>query len=452
MTEPTTTIVDAEVDGRVVDVRVVGDRIDAVGPALPTAGTRVVRAGGAAVVPGLHDHHIHLLALAARRRSIDLGPVDDAAGFDAALRGAADHGDGWLRVVGYDERHGPLDAARLDRLAPGRAVRVQHRTGAAWMLSSTARGAVAGAPVHGWWHRPDETTRRSWSDESTPDLAATSRELARHGVTGVTDATPFEQLDGFATLAAARAAGDLAQRVMVTGGPALAPVATPAGLERGPVKVVVGDHSLPDPDELASTLAAAHRAGRPVAVHCVTRVALVLALIAWDAAGSIDGDRIEHGAVIPAELMATIAGLGLVVVTQPAFVRTRGDMYLDRVDPDDRPHLYRCGTLIEAGVGVGMSTDAPYGPADPWVAIAAAADRCTASGAVLGEAERVSARRALDGFLSDPDAPGGPPRRVAPGAPADLCLLDAPLDQVLDDPSSRHVVATWIAGTPHPVL
>jgi hypothetical protein len=32
------------------------------------------------------------------------------------------------------------------------------------------------------------------------------------------------------------------------------------------------------------------------------------------------------------------------------------------------------------------------------------------------------------------------------GAPADLCLLDAPLSQVLEDPASTHVAATVHAG------
>jgi hypothetical protein len=33
------------------------------------------------------------------------------------------------------------------------------------------------------------------------------------------------------------------------------------------------------------------------------------------------------------------------------------------------------------------------------------------------------------------------------GEPADLVVLDGPLSQVLEDPSSRHVVATIIGGT-----
>jgi predicted amidohydrolase YtcJ len=134
-----------------------------------------------------------------------------------------------------------------------------------------------------------------------------------------------------------------------------------------------------------------------------------------------------------------MAVLDLTVVTQPAFVAARGDRYLAEVDPDDQPHLYPCASLLAAGVEVGGSTDAPFGPDDPWVAINAAMDRRTRMGAVLGADERVPARRALELFLSAPSRPGGPPRRVEPGAYADLCLLDAPLDAVLSAPTARRV-------------
>ena len=117
------------------------------------------------------------------------------------------------------------------------------------------------------------------------------------------------------------------------------------------------------------------------------------------------------------------------------------------VDVDDQPWLYPCRSLIDAGVPVGGSTDAPYTDPDPWRAIAAAATRRTPSGAVLGAGEVVTARRALDLFRSDPRSPGGAPRRVAPGAPADLCLLATPLEVALADPASAEVAATIRGGT-----
>lgn len=451
-----TTITRAEVDGAVVDVRLEGDRVVAVEADLPFRGTAVVDAGGAALLPGLWDHHLHLLALAAARTSVDLGGVADAAGADRALRTAAGGPDrrpgAWLRVVGWDDRHGAPTPARLDRAVPERPVRVQHRSGAAWALSSSGLAAV-GRSIDdldgaGWLHRVDDALAARWRDGCPPPLAPVGSRLAAVGVTGATDATPSTDLGAFDLLADARAAGELPQRVVVTGGPALAEQVPPEGLGRGPVKVVVTDHDLPSVDDLAAALARAHAAGRPAAVHCVTRVALVLALAAWEAAGAMAGDRIEHASVLPVELVPAVAALGLTVVTQPGFVRARGDAYLAEVDADDVPHLYRCGSLPAAGIPVGGSTDAPFGPDDPWLAIAAAVDRRTDGGQVLGGDEAMPAAGALALFLTAPDDPGGTLRRVTPGAPADLCLLDRPLAAALADPSSDHVRATWIAGQP----
>jgi predicted amidohydrolase YtcJ len=181
-------------------------------------------------------------------------------------------------------------------------------------------------------------------------------------------------------------------------------------------------------------------------VHCVTRAALVLALVAWAEVGSVAGDRIEHGAVIPVELFEEISAFGLTVVTQPGFVHERGDRYLEEVEPDDRPHLYRCGSLLATGIAVAGSTDAPFGPADPWLAMRTAIDRTTAAGRPLGHGEAVAPRVALASFLAPLATPGGPSRTVRVGAPGDLVLLDRSLDAALGEPSASHVRATWIGG------
>ena len=155
----------------------------------------------------------------------------------------------------------------------------------------------------------------------------------------------------------------------------------------------------------------------------------------------IPGDRLEHGAVLPIGAVQRLAELGVTVVTQPNFVHERGDEYLTDI-PHDRDELWRCASLAAAGIPIAGGTDAPFGHPDPWRAIAAAIDRTTRNGRPLGPDERLHPRAALDLFLGPADRPGGPPRRVAQGQPAMLCVLDRPLARVLDDPNSDHVVAT----------
>jgi predicted amidohydrolase YtcJ len=141
-----------------------------------------------------------------------------------------------------------------------------------------------------------------------------------------------------------------------------------------------------------------------------------------------------------------VAELGVAVVTQPSLVELRGDHYLDDVEAADRPFLWPYRSLLAAGVKVGCSSDAPYGDPDPWAGLRAARDRRAASGRVVGAGEQVDASTALAGYLSAAARPGGPPRALAPGVPADLVVLDTPLPTMLADPDARHVRATFVAG------
>lgn len=456
---------DVEVDGRRVDVRVAGGTITELERGLAAApAERVVDADGAALIPGLHDHHAHLLASAAAERSVDLSTaaVRDAEGFAAALWDAdrALSPGRWLRAVAYHESlAGDLDRGSIDAVVPDRPARIQHRSGARWTLNSAGVRALgletvdrqgierdaSGEPT-GRLHRADSWLRDLLPDLGAPDLAGLGRRLASRGVTGVTDATPYDGLADLDAIARARAGGHLAQRVVVMGGPALTAAEFPRGLERGPVKLVIDDAEYPGLDELEARIRDAHAHGRNVAVHCVTRAALALAVAAWSGVGTRPGDRVEHASVAPPDLRAALAALGLTVVTQPMFVAERGDEYLADVDPDDVGYLYPLRSLLDAGVRVAGSSDAPYGDADPWKAMVAATTRTTARGAVVGPEERISPARALRLFLPDLCTPGGPPRAVATGHRADLCLLDCPLDTALASCDSGHVRMTVCDG------
>jgi len=444
-----------------LDVRVTGDEVAEVGAGLGREpGEEVVDARGGAIVPALWDHHVHLRAMAAARTSVEVGPpaVRNRDELASALRRAAAAAppDGWVRAVGYHESvAGPLDRWALDRLVPDRPLRAQHRSGALWVLNSAAVAATgaADAPEVGVERDADGVpTGRLWRldrwlasalPRRALDLAGVSADLARLGVAGVTDADPHRTQADVDLLADAAARGDLRLRVMVM---------SAAGLQldhrrrvvAGPRKLLLDDTSLLPHDELVAWLAAAHGAGEPVAVHCVTRLQLVATLAALDDAGGRPGDRIEHGSVVPAELRPLLRDLGLTVVTQPNFVAERGDRYLAEVDADDQPFLYPCASLRAAGVPVAAGTDAPFGRPDPWAAMRAATTRRTATGLPLLPAERVDAATALALFQGHPAAPATP-RRVTPGQPADLCVLDRPLADALLA-LTPEVVAMTLAG------
>lgn len=134
---------DVEVEGcGRVDVRVRDGRIVELGRHL---GGRVgIHGRGGALLPGLHDHHVHLASLAAEQASVRVGP-QDVTGLDQlaeALR-AGPPGE-WVRAVGYHESvAGELDRATLDRLVADRPVRVQHRSGELWVWNGPRSGPRA---------------------------------------------------------------------------------------------------------------------------------------------------------------------------------------------------------------------------------------------------------------------------------------------------------------------
>lgn len=409
-----------------------------------------------------------------------VGPpeVTDLAGLAEALGRARRTADaGWIRAVGYHESvAGDLEREVLDRLVPDRPLRVQHRSGVLWVLNSPALEIVGADSEYGQGIERDSRGRptgRLWrmdawlsartvalpERELTDRLGELSREAAALGVTGWTDATPERSDADTRLLAASASDGVVCQRLHLmvradadSAGPDVAGPAAgggPAGCDRvsaGAVKVILDDFDLPAIGSLSRTFRCAHRGGRPVAVHCVTRTQLVLALVALEEAGGPFGhDRIEHGAVIPFEIIPQLKRLGVTVVTQPNFVSERGDEYLRSVEPNESENLWRAGSLSRAGVAVAAGTDAPFGGSDPWAAIRAAVSRRTASGARLGPQERVGLPEALSWWLGTGAEPAMP-RRVKVGEVADLAILPSPVAKVAAAEGPPAVIATVVCG------
>ena len=328
----------------------------------------------------MHDHHIHLFATAAALQSAQCGPDDarDTAGLARALRGHAPDARGWVRGVGYHESvAGALDRIALDALRADVPIRVQHRTGQLWMLNSLAIERLgldrdtqtpsgverdgAGRPT-GRVYRSDVWLRERLGPVAPPNLADVSRRLSALGVTGVTDATATNGPAEVAAFAAARARGELSQRVIVMGTLALSDTLPPPGIEIGPLKIHLAESELPDLDEVIAAIRAAHARRRNVAIHAVTRVELVFALSAYETAGVRAGDRLEHVHVAPPESVGTIMRLRLTVCASPALVRERRAEWRRSLDPGDAAAIVDAPLLERSGVSLVIGSDAPHGP------------------------------------------------------------------------------------------
>ncbi len=435
-------IINALIDDRVCDVRF-GRTIEAVGSLKAVQGESSVDAAGARLLPGLHDHHVHLRASAARRQSIDISGVTSLE--ELAVEVQQVPGAGWIRCVGYRaDRLGELDRLRLDDVCLERPIRVQHNSGKMWVVNSCAIERlniepeshdgveVIGGQMTGRFFRMDD-----WLDDHLPraelDLDAVIDELVSYGITSVTDTSYTNDGQGEKALNNLRHASGERFSVRVMGDESL--------VQGGQLKIVLDEDALPDPDVLRERVRRAHEADRGVAFHCVSRVELLIAMEAFKSTAHHPHDRLEHGALIGADLVKPLRDLGIPVVTQPGFIRDRGEQFRSTVRPDEIVDLYRYKSLLDAGIVVIASSDAPYGPTNPWICQATAQDRQTEIGKSLNIAECVTAEEALSGYLLTDDLHRE--RTIDIGEKANLCLMakGARLDNEYHMPSN-----VWLNG------
>jgi predicted amidohydrolase YtcJ len=429
------------------------------------ADERLIDAAGGALLPGLHDHHLHLFATASARASLRCGPdeVPDEEALYAQLKAQLLLNDDPIRGVGFhDSVCESLDRHWLDRCCGDRIVRIQHRSGMMWVFNSAAIEALKLStgevlPEGAERDAQGQLTGRfinldAWLGQRFHGprltLASLSAELASMGISAVTDTGVNNNLATWQSLVEQVDDGHFRQRLLVMGSNTLHTTVGDERINVGAVKLYLREARFPELDEFTARIHDAHEHGRVVAIHCVTRIELYFALAALEEAGCLPGDRIEHAAIADSYALEKLAELAITVVTQPHFIAERGDQYRQDVDAEDQAYLYRGAGFIEAGVALAGGSDAPYGAVDPWASMRAAVCRKSKSGHVFGHQENLSARQALALYGGDLQRPGDGLRDLDVGQIADLCLMDCDWTTVLDELDARHVAKTFCAGQP----
>lgn len=449
----------SETAAPLIDVRITGSKIAATGILTRQPEEEIIDARGRTLLPCLADHHLHLLALAARSESITCGPPDinnEAA--LAHLLKQHNQGDNWFRGVSYHESvAGLIDRHWLDQHLSERPARIQHRGGRLWVINSKGLAILNStsnkkSPSDLSWdsgHLYDsDAWLRQQLDSTPPDLSRTSRELARLGIGLITDMTP--QNDPFIVdfFNSQQQNNNLLQDILIAGQPSLSKLDRRLHSDRlkiGPTKIHLQEANLPDFDNICELITESHVEGRSVAFHCVTEIELVFALAVLSKTKSIKGDRIEHASIVPHHLLQAISELELIVVTQPNFILERGDQYLKDINFEEIPYLYRCKGLLDQEIRLAAGTDAPFGTANPWLAMQAAVSRCSSGGQVINHAEALSPEEAVSLFLGELEDPAKL-RHLEAGAPAHMCLLDRNWHQARQALNGVEVMATWRAG------
>ena len=492
--------VDGALAGGVVDVRLRDGVVAEVGPALPEDGSEVVDGGGAVLLPGLTDEHVHFAQWGAARRRVDVSAAGSAAEVAALLLAGAD-GDGGgyeggsggrddlLMGHGFRDALWPSPAHRdaLDAVLPDRpVVVVSHDLHCAWVNSAAAQrfgiAEESGVLREGPAMELIAAARTVGEDVLDRWVLEAAGAAAARGVTSVVDLeyAPLQDWVRRARRAAPAVrvrAGvwadflDDAVRWGLRSGDALPGVEDPTARDRvrmGPLKLVLdgslgtltaychdpypaaapeGSHGMLRlaPAELRKHLRRAGAAGLDVALHAIGDAAVGAALDGFAAVprGGSRSRRVEHAQQVTAADLPRFAELGVTASIQPRHAPDDRDL-CEVHWPSGLDRAYPYAALLAAGADVVLGSDAPVAPLDPWDAIASAVHRSVDARPPWHPDQQLP----LDVALA---AASGGRRRVAVGDVADLVLVERPPAEVFaaggaDALRRTPVLATLLGG------
>lgn len=206
-----------------------------------------------------------------------------------------------------------------------------------------------------------------------------------------------------------------------------------------------------DDDALFARMRAAHAAALQICVHAIGDEAIERCIghferLLAEAPRTDHRHRIEHASLVPPELIARIAALGLCVSTQPLFIHSEKSWLHRRLGTERARHTYPLRALLDAGIPVGGASDAPVESLDVLHAI-----QCCITREGFEPQQALSPAEALHlytGGAARIQFEEGEKGRLAAGMRADLVVLSAsPLAVPPDRIASLRVLRTVTGGT-----
>jgi len=200
------------------------------------------------------------------------------------------------------------------------------------------------------------------------------------------------------------------------------------------------------------------QAGWPcVAIHAIGDQAVHNVIDAYEHVRAVaDADdvilRLEHAQIVRDEDLQRMADSRIIACVQPTHCISDAPMAERRLGLDRCAWSYRWRSLANAGIHIGAGSDFPIESPDPLAGMSAFVNRVPrGSSAPWHESECLTRSEALDAFTIGAHVTSGMDYRrgrIAVGFDADLTILDGDVvssAQMMQ--SSRHVVATFVAGT-----
>ncbi len=206
--------------------------------------------------------------------------------------------------------------------------------------------------------------------------------------------------------------------------------------------------------ELEALCRESHEAGWRIAIHAIGDVTIDQVLDIYEALGPHPqglAHRIEHFGLPSAAQLARAAALGVVAVPQSIFLYELGRNFRAYLPDALLPRCYPLRAMIDAGVTVALSSDAPVVENDnPLAGMTAAILRRDRDGEPLLPEQGITAAEALDAYTRGSAVAVGLEGRlgtIARGAWADLTVLSGnPLKTPPEALSGLSVEMTILGG------
>ncbi|HYO87342.1 MAG TPA: amidohydrolase, partial [Candidatus Limnocylindrales bacterium] len=209
-------------------------------------------------------------------------------------------------------------------------------------------------------------------------------------------------------------------------------------------------------EELFELMGEAHDAGFRIATHAIGDVAIEQVLTAYERLharkpGTGLRHRIEHLGLPSADHLQRARAIGVIAVPQTIFLYALGKTYRRYLPEAFFPRCFPVRAMLDAGLTVALSSDAPVVADDnPLLGMKAALDRLDSTGQPIAPEQAISAQEALFAYtMGGAIASGDNANRgsLTPGKWADLVMLDT--DPLTVEPPALpglHVVQTWVGG------
>jgi hypothetical protein len=206
----------------------------------------------------------------------------------------------------------------------------------------------------------------------------------------------------------------------------------------------------------------AHAAGFRIGTHAIGDVALEQVISVYEElrrrqpgipGGSALRHRIEHLGLPDADHLRRCAALQIIAVPQTVFLPALGRSFRRYLPDEFLPRCYPVRAMLDAGLTVALSSDAPVVPDDnPLLGIKAAADRRDDAGFSIAPEQAITPYEALYAYtMGGAVAAGDQANRgsISPGKWADLVILSGdPLQTPPESLLDLRVEQTFVGGEP----